>query len=109
MKYSVETGPSFDREFKRLVKKYASLKQEIENLSVELSEKPETGTALGQSCFKIRLAVKSKGKGKRGGARIITCVFTIDQQVVLLSIYDKSERDSISDSDLKQLIQEVAS
>lgn len=107
MKYNVETGPSFDREFKRLVKKYASLKQEIANLSAELSEKPETGTALGQSCFKLRLAIKSKGKGKRGGARIITCVFTIEAQVVLLSIYDKAERDSISDLELKQLINEV--
>jgi len=72
MSYNVKTIPLFDREIKRLVKKYASLKSEYEELIDELEKNPEIGTSLGDNLYKIRLAIASKGKGKRGGARIIT-------------------------------------
>ncbi|MDI7230641.1 type II toxin-antitoxin system RelE/ParE family toxin, partial [Leptospira santarosai] len=49
----------------------------------------------------------SKGKGKSGGARVITCVFLIEKVVWLLSIYDKSEKENISDKDLEKAIKEI--
>ena len=58
--------------WKRRVKKIPSLKIEIARLIADLQENPSTGTALGNDCYKIRLAIASKGKGKSGGARIIT-------------------------------------
>ncbi len=61
-----------------------------------LLENPIKGVDLGQGCFKIRLAIKSKGKGKAGGARVITCITFIQETVYLLSIYDKSETETIS-------------
>ncbi len=68
----------FEKDLKKLVKKYPSLIKEIEKLQESLEEYPSQGTALGHDCFKIRLAIASKGKGKSGGARIISNVLQIN-------------------------------
>ena len=107
MSYSVLTITPFDSKFKRLAKKYPSLKSEIVQLASDLSLNPLLGTPLGNNCFKIRLSIASKGKGKRGGARIITCVKVIQETVFLLSIFDKSEEETISETELIQLISHI--
>lgn len=106
MSYKVETGQLFDSQLKRLAKKYASLKSEVIELGKSLSEKPDMGTAIGKSCYKIRLSIKSKGQGKRGGARVITCVVAVDERVVLLSIYDMADQSSILDKELERILKE---
>jgi mRNA-degrading endonuclease RelE of RelBE toxin-antitoxin system len=93
MNFKVLSIPPFDKQLKRLVKKYPSLKIEYEELLDILEINPETGTPLGNNCFKIRLAIASKGKGKSGGARVITNVIVIEETVYLLSIFDKSEKE----------------
>lgn len=107
MIYSVETTPNFEREAKKLLKKYKSLKNEISTLIESLEETPEQGTHLGNDIYKIRLGIKSKGKGKRGGARIMTKVKIIDQKVYMFSIYNKGEKDDISDSEMQDLMREI--
>jgi hypothetical protein len=52
------------------------------------------------------MKITSKGKGKSGGSRVITCVKVIDEHIKLLSIYDKSEQSDISDKFLIQLLSE---
>ena len=104
MGYAIITIPRFDREIKRLAKKYASLKDEYQTLIEELEENPEKGTPLGSNLYKIRLAIASKGKGKSGGARVITYLKTEQGNVYLLSIYDKSEKDTISDKEIKEIL-----
>lgn len=104
MSFSVQATSLFDRQIKRLVKKFPSLKNEYANLVASLKENPEQGTSLGNNCYKIRLAIASKGKGKSGGARVITHLQVTDKNVFLLSIYDKSEQDSISDKDINSLL-----
>ena len=104
MIYNVKNFPRFDREFKRLAKKYASLKSEYEALIEELEKNPEIGTPLGNNVYKIRLAIASKGKGKSGGARVITYLKTEEENVYLISIYDKGERDTISDKEIKDIL-----
>jgi hypothetical protein len=70
-----------------------------------LTEDPTSGTSLGNNCYKIRLAIKSKGTGKSGGPRGITHVVHVaDQVVYLLSAYDKSDQENIPDKELKELI-----
>ena len=69
-----------------------------------IQQQPEQGVALGNNCYKIRLAIASKGKGKSGGARVITYVQITQTNVFLLSIYDKSEVDNISDKELLELL-----
>lgn len=107
MNYKVLTIPPFDRQLKRLAKKYPSLKKEISDLFDLLEMDPKHGQALGESCYKIRLSVASKGKGKSGGARIITHFVIDHKSVYLLSIYDKSERENISDSELENLLSQI--
>jgi mRNA-degrading endonuclease RelE of RelBE toxin-antitoxin system len=108
MPYTVETTPHFEREIKRLIKKYASLKQEIKDLSNQLKDNPELGSPLGNNVFKIRLAIASKGKGKRGGTRVITYVFVDNKKVFLLSIYDKGEQETISDKEIQNLLTKLS-
>lgn len=74
------------------------------SLVQSLKTNPEQGTPLGKSCFKIRLSVASKGKGKSGGARIITNVVVTETTVYLLSIYDKSDKATVSDKELTELL-----
>ena len=103
MKASVE----FERESKWLRKKYASLANEIGELREELRTNPTKGTPIGHSCYKIRLAVKSKGSGKSGGARVITYYYVHGSTVYLLSIYDKAEQESISEKKVAELLLEI--
>lgn len=85
-------------------KKYLSLKEELRELGKSLSVTPQQGTGLGKSCYKIRLAIRSKGKGKSGGARIITYVVTDEQQVILLTICDKSRKTDLEPGELDSLL-----
>lgn len=75
MSYNVIVTTRFEKELKRLAKKFPSLKHEFAALVAILTNHPETGTFLGNHCYKIRTAISSKGKGKRGGARVITHVY----------------------------------
>jgi hypothetical protein len=108
MSYSVLTIPPFDKQIKRLAKKYPSIKIEFAELIENLEQEPEQGTALGNNCFKIRIAIASKGKGKSGGARVIINVLVSAEIVYLLSIYDKSEKDNLTDKELEELLKFVA-
>ena len=71
---------------------------------MDLENNPAQGKPLGNHCYKIRLAIASKGKGKSGGARIIIYVQHVDNRVFLLTIYDKSEQEDLSDKELKYLL-----
>jgi len=107
MNYSVLTIAPFDRQIKRLAKKYPSLKAEFASLIEELEQNPEKGTPMGNNCFKIRLAIAAKGRGKSGGARVITHFYVENNTVFLLAIYDKSEQADITNKELKALLSEI--
>lgn len=104
MSYSVVTIPPFDRQLKRLAKKYHSLKNDLAELGRQLTDNPAMGKPIGQDCYKIRMAISSKGKGKSDGARIITHVYVSGKTLYMLAIYDKSEQDNISDKELNELL-----
>ena len=108
MNFEVIATPRFRRDIKILHKKYPSIKTDFLNLIEILEQTPKQGTPLGSHCFKIRLAISSKGKGKSGGARVITCVRIIEQTVYLLSIYDKSEKENISDKELLIMLEQIS-
>ena len=105
MSFNVKTISVFERQTKRLVKKYPSLKKEIQKLIKELKELPEKGTSIGHNCYKIRIAITSKGRGKSGGARVITHVIFKNDTIYLLSIYDKSNIASLTYNEILELIQ----
>ena len=99
--------PEFMHQAKRLAKKYRSLKEDLNTFINELKKNPFLGTNLGNNTYKVRMAILSKGKGKSGGARIITYVITLEDdnyKVRLLTIYDKNEIENVSTSYLRTLI-----
>ena len=103
----VESIPNFKKEARRLMKKYNSLAGELRELEDELCQNPAMGTPIGHSCYKIRLAIKSKGKGKSGGARVITYYYIHGSTVYLLPIYDKAEQENISEAKITELLQGI--
>lgn len=120
MSYSIIPTKRFEKEIKRLAKKYLTIKNDFADLIDLISKNSKSGTYLGNNCYKVRMAISSKGKGKSGGARIITFIYTqsdfklnakkmsnISEQnetVYLLTIYDKSEISNLKSNELKELI-----
>lgn len=107
MSYKIKSISVFEKQTRRLSRKYPSLKKDLLNLVLSLKENPFQGTALGNNCFKIRLAVSSKGKGKSSGARVITHLIIMEKLVYLLNIYDKSEKADLLPGELKLLLKEI--
>ncbi len=70
----------------------------------ELLDDPRQGSSLGKGCYKVRMSIASKGKGKSGGARVITRVRVLGEVVWLLTIYDKSDQADITDKELAGLV-----
>jgi mRNA-degrading endonuclease RelE of RelBE toxin-antitoxin system len=105
-RFDIVLGETFKKEFRKLLKKHRSLLEELENITENIATNPIQGTPLGRNCYKIRLAIKSKGQGKSGGARIIFCVVVVEEKVVLVSIYDKAEQSTISDKKLRQILKD---
>ena len=107
MSCEVTTIAPFRKEASKLIKKYPSLKKELAALGRQLASNPIAGTPLGSNCYKIRMAIASKQKGKSGGARIITHFHVAKDTVFLLSIYDKSDQQDIPESQLKALLKYI--
>ena len=107
MNYSVYPTPDFKKFVKKLSKKYPLLKSDLQELTSLLKEKPDSGINLGHGIHKIRMAITSKGKGKSGGARVITYLVTEDNEVYLVYIYDKSQLDNISKEQIIELLKKA--
>ena len=117
MRVTVRITKSFKVAAKPLLKKYPSLSKDLIALETELADNPKLGTSLGNNTYKIRLKISSKGKGKSGGARVISFVETTvigevsvkeeDVIVNLITIYDKADIATINDKELKELIKVV--
>ena len=95
-----------------MAKKYKSFPSDYDVFLDELEKNPFGGDLLGHNTYKYRMAIAAKGKGKSGGARVIT--YNVQQTsddvlITLMSIYDKSEIDSVSDAYLRQLVQSIES
>lgn len=91
MKCSLKFQFSFEKEAKRLGKRYPSMKSDIASLCEEIMANPNLGTDLGGGLRKIRMAIASKGRGKSGGARVITF------SVIML--------ESVSRAEIEQLLE----
>ena len=73
----------------------------------DIINNPFLGDNLGSGIRKVRMAIASKGKGKSGGARILTLNLLLDtesMEITLLTIYDKGEISNVKDDFIKDLI-----
>ena len=103
--------PEFEHRAKSLAKKYKSFIKDYNDFVESLKLNPIQGNSLGGGVYKIRISITSKAKGKSGGARILTYnvkkVNPDKYVVVLMSIYDKSEMENVSDNYLKDILKEA--
>ena len=107
MSYSVYPTPDFKKFFKKLAKKHPSLKADLQELIKILEKQPGSGINLGYGIHKIRMAITSKGKGKSGGARVITYLVTEDKEVYLVHIYDKTQLENITREQIIELLKKA--
>jgi mRNA-degrading endonuclease RelE of RelBE toxin-antitoxin system len=104
----------FKKDAKKLAKKHRSLGNDLKLLIAELEENPYLGDRLDAQSYKIRIAIKSKGRGKSGGGRVITYVnISVEDNVnndevnvYLVAIYDKSSIESIPQHTIDAKIKE---
>jgi hypothetical protein len=104
MNYNVIPTPDFKKFFKKLYKKYPSLKNDLAELIEKLEEDYSIGIALGGNLYKIRLAIESKNKGKSGGARVIYFFLVQNNEIYLIHIFDKSQFENIPKETLLELL-----
>ncbi|MGF1585831.1 MAG: type II toxin-antitoxin system RelE/ParE family toxin [Bacteroidales bacterium] len=107
MNYSIYPTPDFKKIFKKLAKKHSSLKADLQKLTKVLKEQPDSGINLGHGIYKIRMAITSKGKGRSGGARVITYLVTEDKEVYLVYIYDKNQLENITKEQIIELLKKA--
>ena len=107
MNYKIFRSDNFSKQLKKLAKKYPSIITDYAYLVNTLKLDPQLGSPLGNNCYKIRMKITSKQQGKSGGARVITYVLIDEHKITLLDIYDKSDRNSITDKELQVLIKKA--
>ena len=103
----VRFSDEFNRAFKRLKKRYHSLPDDIKRLLASLVNDPYQGVELYNGMRKIRVTFASKGKGKRGGGRVIIRLAVSDTSLTFVYMYDKSDMDNVSDEFLDQVVIDV--
>ena len=106
MRFKIEATRRFKKELKELAKKYKKIKIDYSNLLDSLEQNPTLGTPLGNNCYKVRVANSSVPTGKSGGFRVITLFKVEKEKIILLTIYSKSEKETISDDELKAILKE---
>ncbi len=107
---TISVSDDFAKEAKRLAKKYPSFKQDYKNFLLSIKNNPLQGDEITKNIRKIRMAIKAKGKGKSGGARVITFNILTDienGQVVFLLLYDKEDASTVKVNVVKQLVRDM--
>ena len=107
---TISVSDDFAKEAKRLAKKYPSFKQDYKDFLVSIKNNPLQGDEMTKNIRKIRMAIKAKGKGKSGGAMVITFNILTDienGQVVFLLLYDKEDASTVKVNVVKQLVRDM--
>ena len=94
----------FTKDVKKLYKKYKQLPHDLEQLAKELNQDPKSGIDLGANCFKIRLANSSIPTGKSGGFRVVYYYYDGEDNLYLMTMFSKRDRESISDEAILELL-----
>ena len=107
---TISVSDDFAKEAKRLAKKYPSFKQDYKDFLESIKNNPLQGDEITKNIRKIRMAIKAKGKGKSGGARVITFNILTDIEnghVVFLLLYDKKDASTVKVNVVKQLVRDM--
>jgi len=104
----VETAPTFERDLKRLSRRYAQIRLDIEPIIGELQRGALPGDrvqGLRLAIYKVRAANRDAKRGKSGGYRVIYYL-PVGDLIVLLTIYSKSDQKDISARAIAKIVKE---
>lgn len=110
MNFEIIASNYFDAEVKKLAKRYKSIADDLKELQNSLKKNPFQGTEIAPNVRKIRMTISSKGRGKSGGARVITFNALVSEKesiIALLLIYDKSDASTIKMNIVKEIIKDL--
>lgn len=110
MNFEIQTSSYFDAEAKRLTKRHRSFIDDLQDFRDSILKNPYQGTELSPGIRKVRLTIGSKGRGKSGGARVITFTYLVDEKdgvVILLLLYDKADASNIKMNVVRQIIKDL--
>ncbi len=110
MNWTIEFTEEFARGAKILKKRYKSFKHDLEDFKDSIAKNPFQGAELVPGIRKVRMAIESKGKGKAGGARVITLTYYVSEgsgMVHFLIIYDKSDADTVDSKIVMHYVEEL--
>lgn len=110
MNFEIITSDYFDAEIKKLAKRYRGLADDLREFQESLRENPLQGTEIAPNVRKIRMTITAKGRGKSGGARVITFNALVSEKegtIALLLIYDKSDASNIKMNIVKEIIKDL--
>ena len=110
MSFEIQTTSYFDSEAKRLAKRHRSFVDDLQDFRDSILKNPYQGTELSPGIRKVRMTIASKGRGKSGGARIITFTYLVNEKdgvVILLLLYDKADASSIKMNVVRQIIKDL--
>lgn len=110
MNFEVNTTSGFEKSVKSLIKRHRSIKSDLNKLITSLEENPLQGDELSPGIRKIRMAISSKGRGKSGGARVITYTVIVSEtggRVYLIDIYDKNDYSTVDVNIIKRKLKDL--
>ena len=99
---NIQYTDNFLKEAKQLSKKFKLLKQDLQDLIQDITINKDFGVDLGSNLYKKRVKNSSIPTGKSGGFRVII-YYQVEDNIVLISIYSKTQKDNISDEDIEDI------
>jgi mRNA-degrading endonuclease RelE of RelBE toxin-antitoxin system len=105
---AVSYSDAFKRQLKRLSRRYRRIRDDIQPIidRLEAGETPgDRISGLGQILYKVRVRNTAAARGKSGGYRIIYYLQTTTD-ILLVTIYSKSEQSDIGADELLRIIRD---
>lgn len=110
MNFKIQTTSYFDAEAKRFGKRYRSFVDDLKSFRDSITEDPFQGTEIMPGIRKVRMSIETKGRGKSGGARVITFTYLVSEEsgnVILLLLYDKADASSVKSNVVKKIVKDL--
>lgn len=104
----VEASLTFKRNIRKLTKRYRSIQQDLQPVISQLQQGMLLGDRIsdvGYEVFKLRIRNRDIQKGKSGGYRMIYYLKS-ENNIILLTIYSKSDQSDIQANDIRRIISE---
>jgi len=105
---AVQYAEAFKRQLKRLSRKYRRIRADMQPLIDDLTAGERPGDQIqgaGYTVYKVRVRNTDARRGKSGGYRVIYYLVDRDD-VLLVTVYSKTEQDDIEADKIQRIIEE---